>query len=203
MRKYATALLHRLIVFLEFFISFLLAAIILLLALKLVTYIPNIPNEKIYPNYNDFLETCLNLVIGVELIHMLYQHSPHTVFEVLLFAIARQIIVDHSNPITCLIGVIAIAILFATRKFLFIEFDESEKIIFRSTTKVRSVNRIIHVQIPYEDEQTLGGILLSRLAQEKLEVGVGACVYFDDFGLRVAKMHNGEISRVEVIRSIT
>ena len=38
--------------------------------------------------------------------------------------------------------------------------------------------------------------------EEQTEIGVGACTYFDNFGLRVAKMHNGDISRVEVIRSI-
>lgn len=130
------------------------------------------------------------------------QHRPSTVFEVLLFAIARQIIIDHANPLNSLIGVIAIAILFATRKFLFSEFEESEKVIFRATSKVRHVNSIIHVHIPYHDEQTLLDVLKERFAQEKTDVGVGACTYYDNFGLRVAKMHNGEISRVEVIRSI-
>lgn len=203
MKKYVSAFLHRLIVAMELVISGILAICVVLLVFKVVMDVPKILNESIYPNYNDLLETCLNLIIGVELIQMLYQQSPHTVFEVLLFAIARQIIVDHSDPITCLIGVIAIAILFATRKFLFIEFDESEKIIFRATSKVRNVNKIIHVQIPYEDEQTLLDVIKQRLEDENTEIGVGACTYYDDFGLRVAKMYEGEISRIEVIRSIT
>ena len=133
---------------------------------------------------------------------MIYPHSPSTVFEVLLFAIARQVIMAHNNPLSSLIGVISIALLFATRKFLFIEFDESEKIIFRATTKARIVNSILHVHIPYEDEQTLYDVITKRFEQEKTEIGVGASTLFDNFGLRVAKMHNGKISRIEVIRSI-
>ena len=86
---------------------------------------------------------------------MLYLHTPMTVFEVLLFAIARQIIIDHSSPVNSLLGVIAIAILFATRKFLFVAFDESEKTIFRATQKVHHINRLIHVNIPYENDETL------------------------------------------------
>ena len=35
---------------------------------------------------------------------MMYYHTPNTVFEVLLFAIARQIIVDHSSAWSSLIG---------------------------------------------------------------------------------------------------
>ena len=202
MKKYLNAALHKLTVLLEFIISFVLAAGIIILLVQLILSMPNVPDLNIYPNYEDLVETCFNLIIGVELIRMLYQHKPSTVFEVLLFAIARQVIMAHNNPVSSLIGVISIALLFATRKFLFIEFDESEKIIFRATTKARIVNSILHVHIPYEDEQTLYGVITKRFEQEKTEIGVGASTFFDNFGLRVAKMHNGKISRIEVIRSI-
>ena len=142
MKKYLNAALHKLTVLLEFIISFVLAAGIIILLVQLILSMPNVPDLNIYPNYEDLVETCFNLIIGVELIRMLYQHKPSTVFEVLLFAIARQVIMAHNNPVSSLIGVISIALLFATRKFLFIEFDESEKIIFRATTKARIVNSI-------------------------------------------------------------
>ena len=202
MKKYLNAALHKLTVLLEFIISFVLAAGIIILLVQLILSMPNVPDLNIYPNYEDLVETCFNLIIGVELIRMLYQHKPSTVFEVLLFAIARQVIMAHNNPVSSLIGVISIALLFATRKFLFIEFDESEKIIFRATTKARIVNSILHVHITYEDEQTLYDVITKRFEQEKTEIGVGASTFFDNFGLRVAKMHNGKISRIEVIRSI-
>lgn len=202
MKKYVSAALHKLTVILEFIISFVLAAGIIVLLIRLIFSLPNLPDLDLYPNYEDMVETCFNLIIGVELIRMLYQHKPSTVFEVLLFAIARQVIMAHDNPLSSLIGIIAIALLFATRKFLFIEFDESEKIIFRATTKAHVVNAILHVHIPYEDDQTLYDVITKRFDQEKTEIGVGACTFFDSFGLRVAKMHNGKISRIEVIRSI-
>ena len=198
MKKYLNAALHKLTVLLEFIISFVLAAGIIILLVQLILSMPNVPDL----NNDDLLEVCFNLIIGVELIRMLYQHKPSTVFEVLLFAIARQVIMAHNNPVSSLIGVVSIALLFATRKFLFIEFDESEKIIFRATTKARIVNSILHVHIPYEDEQTLYDVITKRFEQEKTEIGVGASTFFDNFGLRVAKMHNGKISRIEVIRSI-
>ena len=202
MKKYATAILRKVSSFLEIFISVVLTVSIILVAVKLAMSLKNIPNFDMYPNYSDLLENCLSLIIGVEMIRMLYQQTPSTVFEVLLFAIARQIIVEHSNPVATLIGVISIAILFATRKFLFVEFDESERVIFRATSKAKHVNSIIHVHIACEDNQTLRDVLHKRFEEEQTEIGVGACTYFDNFGLRVAKMHNGDISRVEVIRSI-
>ena len=202
MKKYATAILGKVSSFLDIFISVVLTVSIILVAVKLAMSLKNIPNFDMYPNYSDLLENCLSLIIGVEMIRMLYQQTPSTVFEVLLFAIARQIIVEHSNPVATLIGVISIAILFATRKFLFVEFDESERVIFRATSKAKHVNSIIHVHIPCEDNQTLRDVLHKRFEEEQTEIGIGACTYFDNFGLRVAKMHNGDISRVEVIRSI-
>ena len=110
MKKYLNAALHKLTVLLEFIISFVLAAGIIILLVQLILSMPNVPDLNIYPNYEDLVETCFNLIIGVELIRMLYQHKPSTVFEVLLFAIARQVIMAHNNPVSSLIGVISIAL---------------------------------------------------------------------------------------------
>ena len=202
MAKYAAAFLKKLANILELFIAFMLAIGIILLSLRLALDLRFIPNLDIHPNYDDLLNMCFNLIIGVELIRMVYMHQPKTVFEVLLFAIARQIIIDHSAPINSLIGVIAIAVLFATRKFLFCEFDEAEKILFRATQKAVHVNKLVHVNIPYEGDETLREIMEHGLNENGEDIGVGACVYFSDFFLRVAKMHQGQISRIELIRSI-
>ena len=73
------------------------------------------------------LNQCFNLIIGVELIRMMYYHTADSVFEVLLFAIARQIIIDHSSIWVTFIGVCSIAVLYATRKFLFCHFHISDE----------------------------------------------------------------------------
>ena len=202
MRKYVTLLLTHLASILEFFISIMLSIGIILLSIRLAGSLSNIPNLDVYPNYEDLLDTCFNLIIGVELIRMMYSHSPNTVFEVLLFAIARQIIIDHSSVYSSLIGVCAIAVLFATRKFLFCEFDVADEIIFRATSKAKAVNKILGINIPYEPGETLLDVLSRNLADHDIELGVGACFYFKDCGLRVAKMHDGKITRIEVIRAI-
>ena len=189
---------------LESFIAIMLAAGIILLCFRLATSIGNIPNLSVWPNYDDLLENSFNLIIGVELIRMMYYHTPNTVFEVLLFAIARQIIIDHSSIWGSLIGVCAIAVLFATRKYLFCEFDIADQTIFRASTRVKSVNKVLGLDIPYEDKDndTLLDVVNRKFKEYDIETGVGACVYFSDCGLRVAKMHEGKISRIEVIRAI-
>ncbi len=202
MKKYVYAFLKNLTTALEFIIALILAAGIILMTFQLILSFGNLTDLSKYPNYDNMLTTCFNLIIGVEMIRMLYLHTPMTVFEVLLFAIARQIIIDHSSPVNSLLGVISIAILFATRKFLFVTFDESDKIIFRAAQKVHLVNRLTHLNIPYKDNETLGELLLRKLTEDETEIGVGACAYISDVGLRIAKITNGKITRIEVIRSI-
>lgn len=72
------------------------------------------------------LDKAIILAIGAEFIKMLCKHTPETVIEVLAFALARQLIVGHTTPIDNLITVIAIAILFAVRRFLLKRFDMVE-----------------------------------------------------------------------------
>lgn len=68
--------------------------------------------------FTEFLSNALSLVVGVEFIKMLCRHSVQNVVEVLLFATARQMVVEHLETWQTLIGVAAIAILFAIRKYL-------------------------------------------------------------------------------------
>ena len=59
---------------------------------------------------------------------MMYYHTPNTVFEVLPFRPSPgRSVVEHSSAWSSLIGVCAIAVLFATRKFLFSDFDVSDE----------------------------------------------------------------------------
>lgn len=76
--------------------------------------------------FNNFLESALTLVVGIEFIKMLCKHSPETVIEVLVFAIARQLIVGHTSIYDTLIGIIAIAILFAINKFIAFKNDSKQ-----------------------------------------------------------------------------
>ena len=61
----------------------------------------------------------MTLAIGIEFVKMLCTHTPETIIEILLFAISRQMIVEHLSTTETIIGVGAIAGLFAIRKYLF------------------------------------------------------------------------------------
>lgn len=90
-----------------------------LLCFRLICSVFRLADGDPFEAYENLLAYSMNLIIGVELIRMMYYHTSDMVFELLVFALARQVIIDHSSALTSLIGVCAIAVLFATRKFLF------------------------------------------------------------------------------------
>ena len=189
---------------LEIIIGILLAISIGILVIYLIVDIKSVVlGHADLEVFNNYLANAFNLVIGIEFIKMLCKHTPQTVIEVLLFAIARQLIVEHTSTLENLIGIISIGILFATRKYLFYNFDEVDKTIYRGNERVKRINLLEHIDIPYDDkEDTLEDIMLREIDARNLELGTGECIYYPGFALRIAKIKNHVITRIEVIRSI-
>ena len=67
---------------------------------------------------SSFLSGALLLVMGIEFVKMLALHSAGAVIDVLLFTIVRQMIVTHGGALDTLLGVAAVAAIFAVKKFL-------------------------------------------------------------------------------------
>ncbi len=65
-----------------------------------------------------YLQNILTIIIGLEFVRMLINLTPANVLEVLIVAIARQIIINHENPWVNISCVLCIGGLFALRKFL-------------------------------------------------------------------------------------
>ena len=104
----------------EIVLSIIILIVIALAGIRLIFTITDMDIDF----FTTFLANGLSLVVGVEFVKMLCRHSAQTVVEVLMFATARQMVVEHMKPSQTLIGVIAIAILFAIRKFLMTEDDD-------------------------------------------------------------------------------
>ena len=76
--------------------------------------------------FTQFLANGLSLAVGIEFVKMLCKYTPETVVEILMFAIARQMIVEHLQLSQMFIGVCAIAVLCAVRKDLISVSKDSE-----------------------------------------------------------------------------
>jgi len=95
--------------------------LLLIIAVKFVELLAEMAGFEIIilsMGFDRILSATFTLVIGVEFTKMLYKHTPETVIDVLLFAIARQTVIYHANMTDMLVGVVAIAGLFAAKRFL-------------------------------------------------------------------------------------
>lgn len=83
-------------------------------------YIVEYHTPVAYSQLNDILAQILLLVIAIEFVVMLSLHIPGTIIEVLLYAIARKMLLfpKSGGMLEVLLGVIAIAGLFTIRKYL-------------------------------------------------------------------------------------
>lgn len=71
-----------------------------------------------YEILQGFLAHTLLLVVGLELSLMLISHTPGKVLEVVLYAIARKMLISSANMTDILFGVIALALVFFIDKYL-------------------------------------------------------------------------------------
>jgi hypothetical protein len=112
----------------EFVIALVLLIIIGIKFLEMVAGLIGFDHVIIIPRSIDsILSTAFILVIGVEFTKMLCKHTPETVIDVLLFAMARQTILYHEDTVDMLIGIIAIIALFGARKYLIEQIHEKAK----------------------------------------------------------------------------
>lgn len=89
-------------------------------AVPLIRWMPGLLIDGNEAEIRTFLERSLDIVIGIEFIKMLAKHSPGSSLEVLLYAIARHMVVGHDSALENLLSVCAIALIFIVRKFFFV-----------------------------------------------------------------------------------
>lgn len=118
-RKHFNELIYNVARYTEILLSVIIFLVIVKASLPLMDELLHMPMRETDMNYySHFLSNALALVVGVEFVKMLCRHTAETVVEVLLFATARQMVVEHLGPVETLVGVLAIGILFAIRKYL-------------------------------------------------------------------------------------
>ena len=105
---------------LEISLSGLVLIGLLISIVPLIQWMPGLFIDGNDVEIRTFLERALDIVIGIEFIKMLAKHSPGSSLEVLLYAIARHMVIGHESSFENLLSVAAIALIFVVRKFFFV-----------------------------------------------------------------------------------
>ena len=124
-RKHFNGIIYNISRYVEIALSIVILVVIALAGVRLVMEIAGTSVSSMDTEFfTSFLSQAVSLVVGVEFVKMLCQHSAQTVVEVLMFATARQMVVEHLGSVETLIGVLSIAVLFAIRKYLMTDNDD-------------------------------------------------------------------------------
>lgn len=118
MKMTLQTIMQKMTSYVELVLSEFLLLVVVALSVRLIAQsVPQVWSQQIDVMY--YLESAMTLAIGIEFVKMLCTHTSETVIEILLFAISRQMIVEHLSTTETILGVGAIAGLFAVRKYLF------------------------------------------------------------------------------------
>lgn len=77
--------------------------------------------------FSHYLEQIFMLIIGVEFLEMLCRPNSENVIEVLIFLVARHMIVGDTNPYQDFVSVISVSLLCIIRRYLRKDKERSEK----------------------------------------------------------------------------
>ena len=116
MHKKPETFIHKVLHILERIIAYI--TLVVLLGMLGLEFYRMFTVPDYFDSVNTYLHNILTIVVGLEFVRMLIDLTPANTIEVLIVAIARQVILNHDNPLSNLACVICIAGLFATRHFL-------------------------------------------------------------------------------------
>ncbi len=146
-----------------------------------------------------FLALTIQLIIGVEFVKMLSNHSPASAIEVVVFVIAKRIIVDEGTSVEMLLGVVALALLFVVRKYLLgapPRLDEGY--LFKADTPVHEVEKVCKVHIPKALGTTLSEVVENEFARLDKTVREREKLVLEDASIMIYAMEGDRAAVFEV-----
>ncbi len=191
------------VVWLEALLALFILISIFIGVIDLVKYLGimfDLPPKEAYQEFKAFLGHLLLLVIGLEMIIVLVKHNPGSVIEVLVFAIARKLLVYADKMTDLLIGIVTLAILFATRKYLFVQnFDETTEVMVGDTS-IKAVNRIAQVGIPEDLGETVDEVVSGAMLEKYGRVRENQDIKIGNAKIKVLKVEGEHIKKVRIER---
>ena len=150
------------------------------------------------PSFADFLSVVFELVIGIEFVKMLAKHTPGSAIEVLLYTIARTLIIDHSSMAGSLLGVISIAVLFAVRKYFNDPYVHNHETggdyIVNGGISIKEANRRLDADFDESYGHTVAGYLFNYLKAIGKQPVVGCEAQIGEYNFKIYEME-GELIR--------
>jgi tetratricopeptide (TPR) repeat protein len=122
--RFLTRVLHWAEIVLAMFCGIVVLLGVYYLAIETVPFLGYLKEDGFHYKFKEVLSDLLLLAVSVELGIMLIRRDPKSVIELMFFVVARKMLIKAHDPFDILFGVIALAGLFAIRKYLeYVSYD--------------------------------------------------------------------------------
>lgn len=159
-----------------------------------------------YEIFQNFLSHVLLLVIAIEFVVLMIAHTDTNIIHLILLVISRKMLVYSDTMLDLLIATVAIAVLFAVRKFLLtgvnmdsIQGEENE---YSASTPLKILNKRYGFDIEPGTATTIGGYVSALLIKNAEEAEVGVIVEDGDYIFQIVKMATGGVIETVSIERI-
>ncbi|KXB71387.1 transporter associated domain-containing protein [Peptoniphilus sp. DNF00840] len=149
-----------------------------------------------YEIFQNFLSHVLLLVIAIEFVVLMIAHTDTNIIHLILLVISRKMLVYSDNMLDLLVATIAIAVLFAVRKFLLTGVNmvtDGEGNEYSASIPMKVLNKRYGFDIEAGETTTIGGYVASLLIKNAEEAEVGVIVEDGDYIFQIVKMASGGV----------
>ncbi|SMP41547.1 transporter associated domain-containing protein [Anoxynatronum buryatiense] len=158
--------------------------------------------DEAYSIFKHFLAHTLLLVVGIELMLMLLSHSTNAILELVLFVIARKMLIYGETMMDMVLGTLAIAGVFAILKYLapkkdFVARDDR---VYSASTSVDKIHQDTGLDLPTNRGNTVGGLVCSLAEEACVPVSQGSEFESGDIRIKVVKATDGVIEKVMITK---
>jgi len=161
--------------------------------------------EGTYEIFRSFLDYSLLLIVGVELILMILYHSNKALLELILFVIARKMLVYSHSMLDLIFGTLAIAIVFFVVRYLVPRGEDdilrSEDHSYHASSYAEDIfsKMGINMLAPSHRDIQLGDLVSKLAEKESKPVEEGAEFHIDGINFIIMKTtENGEVEEVRI-----
>lgn len=187
-----------------FAVAIILALGVMLGFPKLAEYILHMAsstNADHYTLFNAFLKHALLLIVGIEMITMLVTQSYKSLITLVMFVIARKMLVQADNMMDILLGCVALAIVFIVLKFIL--HAEKDRVlrshIYSAAIHLNMLSDMLGVDLTKVSKaHTLGGFVHEMCKKQGVTIKDGAIVLNDTHEFKLVSTRDGVIDQVEI-----
>lgn len=154
-----------------------------------------------YEFLNEFLKHALLIVVGIELIEMILTKSHEAILTLILFVIARKMLLYSVDLVDILIGAISIGLIFAIIKFVVKDENLMAKIdnTYSASVPVKKIKDEYKINIPQDMSNTLGGLVYEIAKIEGIdEIKENTRLIYGTYKFKVISMKDGVIQRIRI-----